>query len=221
MSQIERIKRSGVIASSIAVLIMSGCVRGESNNPEPASDPGDNQPVAASGVSPASPRVVCEHVVALMDAELGEEGDDISAAELEQFVDECTQEATAERATIGDAAFANQANCVLQANSVEGLKQCDDGSEPPAAAARSAEQLALDLSICTHVLEVMQQEMQQGESGATISAADIERYTTQCVADIGEERVMVGDAEFMKQANCVLAASTVEMLSACDPNPAP
>jgi hypothetical protein len=66
---------------------------------------------------------VCDHVIGLVQAELGEQAD-IPPEEMEGMRTKCIEEFDKERALKGDEAFATQAKCIMEAQQLADFEKC-------------------------------------------------------------------------------------------------
>lgn len=67
---------------------------------------------------------VCDHVLTMMQRELGE-ALPMSAEELAEFRAECVKDMEVERSKMGDVEFHRQADCVLRAQGLADMEKCD------------------------------------------------------------------------------------------------
>lgn len=74
--------------------------------------------VAATGCS-SSPEDVCDHMVELLENELGAE----AASKLDKK--ECVSSLERERDMIGEIEYRKQASCVMDAESFQAIRDCD------------------------------------------------------------------------------------------------
>ncbi len=76
----------------------------------------------------AEARMLCEHVIAILFAEMGP----LMGTELDpQLLEECAAGLARERATMEPEAFARQRECVMRANAMAELEGCDKPPPPP------------------------------------------------------------------------------------------
>jgi hypothetical protein len=71
----------------------------------------------------AKVEAVCDHVITMLDKELGQESQ-MDATQLEQLRTQCVTDATKQVEAKGQAAFEAEADCILAASNLQGLQAC-------------------------------------------------------------------------------------------------
>ena len=78
-----------------------------------------------SAVGPgAKVEAVCDHVLTMLEKELGNVGSPMQASELEQLRTQCVTDATKQVEAKGLEAFDKEADCILAAQNIEALQAC-------------------------------------------------------------------------------------------------
>lgn len=216
--RIQRAKLIGVVATSLAAIAAASAILIPmfSNQQQAVANPTapNETSVSAPKVEPSTqhevtptPLDVCDHVIDLMKRELGDQVDAMPTTEIEKLRDNCVREASKERAIKGEAEYRQQANCVLAAEKLEGLTQCEKVS---------GDGTPKNRDVCSHVMEIMKREMGSAEGARAPSEDDIQKYTNKCVLDLEKEKAKKGAAEFSRQIKCVMAAPTMEEMMKCE-----
>jgi hypothetical protein len=77
---------------------------------------------------------LCEHVMDVTKAEIGESASQPSEQEIDQFLSECAKELVLERQKIGDdEEYFRQARCIMAAQSLAEMAKCDPADAAPEA----------------------------------------------------------------------------------------
>lgn len=165
--------------------------------------------------STTSPERLCDHVIELMRIELGPNVDElISAQEIADIRSNCITEGNLERSRIGEAAFAQEAACVLAASSLDQLERCDPDAQ---ASAGSTGSTGPTRQVCEHMMDMMTREL--AKSGVPAPNPDEQqRFLDECSVDLEEERQKLGPEAFDAMATCVMLARDLDQMLQCDPD---
>jgi hypothetical protein len=75
------------------------------------------------------PDDVCQHVVDLMKKDLGEQVDALSEEQITKIKDTCVKNAEKEKEAKGALEYNKQAKCVMAAESLEDLRECEEAEK--------------------------------------------------------------------------------------------
>lgn len=75
------------------------------------------------------PDDVCQHVVDLMKKDLGDQADAMSEEQVAKIKETCVTKAEKEKELKGAIEYNKQAKCVMAAESLEGLKVCEENEK--------------------------------------------------------------------------------------------
>jgi hypothetical protein len=151
---------------------------------------------------------VCGHLMDIMKREFGDSGTVPSDEDMAKFQDECAKDLEKQQEKIGAEKFEVQVACVMAATKMEDLAKCDKDEGLP----NKEGPLTTGSDVCDHVLAVMTREL----GDVTPSDDDMTKYREQCIKDLAKEQAKLSSEQFQAQSACILAASTLESMAACD-----
>jgi hypothetical protein len=209
----------------VPLVISLGCVRvpasvepTQDESSERGPSPGAVAPVEDPWAGAPSVRAVCEHLLFVLAVESGE----VPSAEIQrQATDECAIEFDRERLSLGPIEYRRQAECMLEAATLDALMACvpetssvdshpgSVGSHPGGVGSDPSQ----DHQLCVHMIGVMSAEF--GDSSVTDE--EIARFIEDCTREAQKERAKIGAEEFQRQVDCVLAAHSFEQMGRCAP----
>lgn len=222
---VREIGRLGAVA--ITTLLAAACATRQAPPPEPGAEPIANSDTATDTRQPTSAPIVwlevddgipsapqlCNHIIEMLMKEFAATGQSLPQTELAEVHANCMNGIAEERSRLGEAAYAEQAECIMRGQSIAELERCEqldatrDGGGQPSP----------NRDVCQHVMDIMVREF--GESAMSLSEADLAAFLDQCGKDLETEQAKIGPAKFQAQVQCVMAAQTVEQLTACDQSP--
>ncbi|MFO7564524.1 MAG: hypothetical protein R6X02_17900 [Enhygromyxa sp.] len=188
---IRKISVARALASALCLAWVGACT------PVPSkSDAGEK------AAAETKPEEVCKHVreVAGKDSE--------DAAALEQVERECI-----EALSTLQTRYQTFATCVELATDANAIRECEKGLAPPRSLLASVGPQAKVEALCNHVIAMLEKEL--GEAVAQMQPGELDTLRTQCITDATKQLEVQGAEAFEKEADCILAAQTVEQLQAC------
>lgn len=176
---------------SLGLALVGGCT------PVPSkSDAGEK----AAGE--AKPEDLCKHVREVAD----KDSDD--AAALEQVERECIETLSGLQTR-----YQTFTTCVELAADANAILECEKALAKPRSLLANVGPQAKVEALCSHVLTMLQTEL--GEAMGAMQPGELDSLRAQCVADATKQIEIQGVEAFNKEADCILAAQTVEALQAC------
>lgn len=165
-----------------------------------ACTPVPSKSAAGEQSAEAKPEDTCKHVRELADKDTDD------AAVLDQVERECI-----ETLTTLQTRYQTFTTCVGLAADANAVYECEKGMAKPRsllAAAGSTDKLE---ALCDHVLGMLQQQL----GDTQMQPGELETLRKQCIDDAGAQRELKGPEAFNKEADCILAATSIEAMQAC------
>ncbi|HLT35639.1 MAG TPA: hypothetical protein VK034_05120 [Enhygromyxa sp.] len=179
------------LASSLSLALLGACTPAPSK-PEPGEQ----------AAPEAKPEDVCKHVRELAD----KDSDD--AAALDKTERECLE------TLVGlQTRYRTFTTCVELAVDQNAIYECEKGLTKPRSLLASVGPMAKVEALCNHVIEMLEQQL--GGAAPQMQPGELEALRTQCMQDAGKQLEVQGPEAFAKEADCILAAKTIEELTAC------
>ena len=198
--------RTSVALLGLSLLLAPACRKAsedETSTPGDAQSSGIFAEQAYSGSGTPTPAMLCDHVMSMMMRETGAELSP-EMPELQALLDECVRDGEQNRAQMGEAAYREQASCVLAAEYYDDLALCGDGDDSDAPPPQV---------VCDHVVDLMLIEL--GDQASAMPVAEIEGLRSECVASATQER-LDDPEDYASEASCVLAARRLDDLERCE-----
>jgi hypothetical protein len=157
---------------------------------------------AGEQAAEAKPEDTCKHVRELAD----KDSDD--AALLDQVERECIETLTALQTR-----YETFTTCVGLAADANAIYECEKGLDKPRSLLASVGPAAKLEALCDHVLKMLEQEL--GDAASQMQPGEMATLRTQCIEDAGKQLETKGAEAFNKEADCILAATTIEAMQTC------
>jgi hypothetical protein len=178
-------------ASLLFLPLMAACV------PPPAnSEKGEKREAELT------PEVTCKHVRTLAD----KDSDDVAL--LDQVERECIESLSSLQTR-----YQTFSSCVGSATDANAVYECEKSVPRPRSLLAAVGPTAKVEAVCNHVITML--EKQLGDVTGQMPPGEIEALRVQCIDDAGKQLEVQGVEAFNKEADCILAAQTVEALQAC------
>lgn len=104
-------------------------------------------------------------------------------------------------------------SCLLNTNTMDEILACEQPMRTWTSVVANATIGPTSAQVCTHVMGIMKREL--GEA-LPMSDDDVEKFHEECMKEMNSEHAKMGDAEFAKQAGCVMGARTLADMEKCD-----
>lgn len=105
------------------------------------------------------------------------------------------------------------AECVELATDGKAIADCEkDLAKPRSLLARVGPQAKVE-ALCSHIIAMFQEQL--GDATGQMGAGELDSLRDQCMADATKQLEVQGIETFTKEADCILAAQTLEQLQAC------
>ena len=199
--------RSSVALFGLTLLLATSCRKASAEDSqapegERAHTPSAEQAFAGASGTP-TPAMLCDHVLGMMMRETGTQMSP-DMPELQELRVDCVREGEQNRAMVGEDIYAEQARCVLAAESYDDLALCagDGAAEAPPPRV-----------VCDHVIDLMLLEL--GDEASAMPRAEIEDLRRECVTSASEER-RDNPEDYAFEAHCVLSARRLDDLDRCE-----
>ena len=150
----------------------------------------------------AKPEDTCKHVRELAD----KDSDD--AALLDQVERECLETLTGLQSR-----YETFTTCVGLAADANAVYECEKSLDEPRSLLASVGPTAKLEALCDHVLKMLEQQL--GEAATQMQPGEMDTLRTQCIEDAGAQLESKGAEAFNKEADCILAATTIEAMQTC------
>lgn len=157
---------------------------------------------AKAGSGDAKPEDVCKHVRELAD----QDTDD--AEVLDKVERECVETLAAMQIR-----YSTFTTCLELAADAKAVSECEKSVTKPRSLLAASGPLAKVEAVCTHVITML--EGQLAQAGSPMQPAELEELRGKCIEDAGAQVEVKGAEAFNKEADCILAADTIEALQAC------
>lgn len=188
---IRRLTVASALASSLSLTLLGACTPAPSK-----SGSGENTAAAAK------PEDLCKHIRELADKDTDD------AAVLDQVERECVETLTGLQTR-----YQTLATCIDVAADANAVYECEKGLTKPRSLLAAVGPTAKVEALCNHVLAMLEQQL--GDATAQMGPGELEALRTQCIQDAGKQLEIQGPEAFAKEADCILAAQTIEQLQAC------
>ena len=150
----------------------------------------------------AKPEDTCKHVRELADKDTDD------AAVLDQVERECVETLTALQAR-----YQTFTTCVGLAADQNAVYECEKSLAKPRSLLAATGPTVKVEALCDHVLKMLAEQL--GDVASQMQPGEMEQLRTQCIEDAGKQLELEGPETFGKEADCILAAKTLEEMQAC------
>lgn len=150
----------------------------------------------------AKPEDTCKRVRELAD----KDSDD--AALLDQVERECIDTLTNLQSR-----YETFSTCVSAATDANAVYECEKGLDKPRSLLAAVGPTAKIEALCDHVLGMITQQI--GDAAEDMGLGELDALRKQCIDDAGRQLELAGPEQFNKEADCLLAAQTIEAMQAC------
>lgn len=150
----------------------------------------------------AKPEDTCKRVRELADKDTDD------AAVLDQVERECVETLTGLQSR-----YQTFTTCVGLAADKDAIYECEKSLAKPRSLLAAAGPTVKLEALCDHVLKMLEQQL--GEVSSQMQPGELEQLRTQCIEDAGKQLELKGAEAFGKEADCILAAKSIEEMQAC------
>lgn len=175
------------------------CKRGGDPQTQAPADP-QQAPAPATASPLASSQTVCDHLIAILEA-------DAEAADA--AIPACVADFDAERAMRDDGEWEAFTGCLLGAEQLETAAQCYRSHDDP------------EQRVCEHVLTIIVDDVEGGGQEVGMDADARAREVARCAETLLADRQALAAPAYREVVECMLAARDSGQLQACAESVAP